>query len=144
MRYLAGARDLQQDFAPAPAPSEPVADLLFVLSADKVRVEHVLFCTSSGTGAYHRQTSSTTPNYLFLGHAQAIIKARQAVVLPCQGKLQTIQDTCDYALQATFPSDTALQLSGVTSTVQFYGSGMPITCCPCIFSASAGVQAHML
>lgn len=78
LALTAGARDLQQAPAPAPASGAPIADLLFVLSADK----------------------------------------------------------------ATFPTTTTLELTGVTKTVQFYGSGASagLILTPTFTNNSAGAQ----
>ena len=96
--HHAGARDLQQAPALAPETAKPIADLLFVLSAEKVR----LACVDLD---YLLPTTTNVMDQQF--HR-------------CTSNISMRQSTC---MQASFPSTSTLQLKGVTSTVQFYGAG---------------------
>ena len=98
MAFLAGA--LGRDMAQAPAsPSKPIADLLFILSADMVSL--IFF------------SSCTLPCFLTCS-ARRACHAIRARLMPSAHA------------QATFTDANTLILANASSTAQYYGKGEPL------------------
>ena len=105
---LAGA--LGRDMAQAPAgQSKPIADLLFILSADMV--SHILI------------SSCTSWPRLF--HVQC---TKSSACITSASELSA-------SAQATFTDANALILANVSSTAQYYRKGQPRTCCSRIYGS---------